>query len=143
MLHGKTKTELEVLSRSKEVKYDFLVFALDMQRDKLYERINNRVDMMISLGLIDEVKKIQIKYSKFPTAMQGLGYKEVIEYFENKISYSEMIEKIKQESRHYAKRQLTWFRKNKNIIWLNVEDGIDKNIKIIKDFLERKSLEVV
>lgn len=138
MLLGKTKTELEILSRSKSVKYDFKVFAIDMQREKLYERINKRVDIMIEQGLVDEVKNLREKYSKFPTAMQGLGYKEVVEYLENKISCDEMIEKIKQESRHYAKRQLTWFRKNKNIIWLNAEDGMEKNINNI--LMERKNV---
>ena len=131
MQHGKTKTELEVLSRSKEPKYEFSVFAIDMQRDKLYERINKRVDIMIEQGLVEEVKALYKKYSKFPTAMQGLGYKEGVEYLKNEISYEEMIEKIKQESRHYAKRQLTWFRKNKDIIWLKAEDGLEANIEKI------------
>lgn len=128
---GKTKTELEVLSRSKGVKYDFKVFAITMDRDKLYDRINRRVDLMIEKGLVVEVKNLLAKYSEFPTAMQGLGYKEVIEYLEEKISYEEMIEKIKQESRHYAKRQLTWFRKNKEIIWLDAENDMQNNIDII------------
>ena len=63
--------------------------------------------------------------------MQGLGYKEVVEYLQNKLSYEEMIEKIKQESRRYAKRQITWFKAIPNIIWLNAEDGVRKNIEII------------
>ena len=132
-LLGKTKTELEILSRSKEVKYNFIVFAIDMKREKLYDRINKRVDKMIEEGLVDEVINLKEKYSKFPTAMQGLGYKEVVEYLEGKISYVEMIDKIKKESRHYAKRQLTWFRKNKDIIWLDAESGIEKNIEIIQN----------
>lgn len=67
----------------------------------------------------------------FQLQCKDFGYKEVVEYLENKITKEEMIEKIKQESRRYAKRQLTWFRKNKEIIWLNAEDGIQNNIKII------------
>ena len=126
MLHGKTKTELEILSRSKELKYDFKIFALDMPREKLYDRINKRVHLMFEKGLIQEVIDLRKKYSKFPTAMQGLGYKEVVQYLENEISYDEMVDKIKQESRHYAKRQLTWFRKNKDIIWLNPEEALEK-----------------
>lgn len=137
MLLGKTKTELEILSRSKDLKYDFKVFAIDMPREKLYDRINKRVDIMIDQGLVQEVKNLKEKYSKFPTAMQGLGYKEVVEFLENKISYDEMVEEIKQESRHYAKRQLTWFRKNKDIIWINSEDGIEKNIQIISNYISR------
>lgn len=130
-LTGKTKTEQEKISRAKGVKFDFKVFALDMPREKLYERINKRVDIMLEQGLVDEVKKIYEKYDHFPTAMQGLGYKEVVDYLEEKSTYEEMVEKIKQESRRYAKRQLTWFRKNKETVWLNTENGVQNNIDII------------
>lgn len=130
---GKTKTELEILSRQKEVEYNYKVFVVNMDREKLYNRIDKRVDIMIENGLVEEVEKIYNKYNEFPTAMQGLGYKEVVEYLQGKINKKDMIEKIKKESRHYAKRQLTWFRKDKNFIWLNSEDGIEKNIEIIKN----------
>jgi len=131
---GKTKTETEKESRKNEVKYDYKVFAITMDREKLYSRIEKRVDKMIEQGLIEEVQNILKKYSHFPTAMQGLGYKEVVEYLENKITKEEMIEKIKKETRHYAKRQLTWFRKNKETIWLNGEEETDINMeKIIKE----------
>lgn len=132
---GKTKTEQEILSRQKGVDYDFKVFGITMERSKLYERINSRVDIMINQGLENEVKNLISKYSEFPTALQGLGYKEVIEFFDGKISRDEMIEKIKQESRRYAKRQLTWFRKNKETIWLDSQNGVDKNIEIILEEL--------
>ena len=135
---GKNKTEQEAESRLKEIPYDYKVFALTMDRDKLYERINKRVDIMIENGLIDEVKNLLEKYSEFPTAMQGLGYKEVRDYLQEKITKDEMIEKIKQESRNYAKRQLTWFRKNKQTIWLNSLEKIDDNINII---LEASNIE--
>lgn len=128
---GKNKTEQEKLSRQKEVEYDYKVFVVNMDREKLYNRINKRVDLMIENGLIEEVKRIYNKYNEFPTAMQGLGYKEVVEYLQHEISKEEMIEKIKQESRHYAKRQITWFRKDKSFVWLNSEDGIEENINII------------
>lgn len=128
---GKTKTEQEIESRKKELKYNFKVFAIDMDREKLYSRIEKRVDMMVDEGLIDEVKGILEKYNQFPTAMQGLGYKETIEYLQNKISKEEMIEKIKKETRHYAKRQLTWFRKNKTTIWLDGEKEPEENVKLI------------
>ena len=107
-----------------------------MDREKLYERINKRVDMMIEKGLIEEVQNILKKYDKFPTAMQGLGYKEVVEYLEGKKTKEEMIDKIKQESRRYAKRQLTWFRRNKEIIWLDANEEMEKNIKTILERLE-------
>lgn len=128
---GKTKTELEKESRQKDVKYDFKIFAIDMDRQVLYDRINKRVDIMISSGLVEEVKSIISKYPCMPTAMQGLGYKEVVEYLEEKCTKEEMVEKIKQESRRYAKRQLTWFRRNKNILWLDATKGIDENTKFI------------
>ena len=128
---GKTKTELEIESRKNEVRYDYKVFAIDIKRDILYERINKRVDIMVNNGLIDEVKDLLNKYDKFPTAMQGLGYKEVVEYLNGLTTKEEMIEKIKQETRRYAKRQLTWFRKNKQIIWLDGLDNIQNNINII------------
>ena len=128
---GKTKTQQEIESRKKEVEYDYKVFALNWNRETLYERINKRVDIMIEQGLIEEVERISRKYNKFPTAMQGLGYKEVVEYLEGFLTKEEMIEKIKKETRHYAKRQLTWFRKNKQTIWLKGEDSIQKNIEII------------
>ena len=128
---GKTKTEQEIESRKKELKYNFKVFAIDMDREKLYSRIEKRVDMMVDEGLIDEVKGILEKYNQFPTAMQGLGYKETVEYLQNKISKEEMIEKIKKETRHYAKRQLTWFRKNKTTIWLDGEKEPEENVKLI------------
>ena len=89
---------------------------------------------MIEQGLIAEVQKILNKYKEFPTAMQGLGYKEVVEYLNGKSTKEEMIEKIKRETRRYAKRQLTWFRKNKQTKWLNGQSNIDNNIqKILED----------
>ena len=133
----KTKTELEIESRKNEVQYDYRVFAIDIRRDILYDRINKRVDKMIEQGLIQEVENLKQKYSEFPTAMQGLGYKEVVQYFENELTKEEMIEKIKQETRRYAKRQLTWFRKNKETIWLNGLDDVQKNTDIICDNLKK------
>ena len=130
---GKTKTALEIESRKNGVKYNYHVFVVNMDREKLYERINLRVDMMINSGLIEEVKEICKRYNSFPTAMQGLGYKEVVEYLENKTSKEEMIDKIKKESRHYAKRQLTWFRKDKDFIWLDGFADVNHNVGIIRE----------
>lgn len=128
---GKTKTQQEIESRKKGTKYKYKVFVLDMQREELYDRINKRVDDMIEAGLIEEVKSIIEKYGNFPTAMQGLGYKEVVEYLNNNISKEDMVEKLKTDTRHYAKRQLTWFRKNKDSIWLDASESTDINIEII------------
>lgn len=133
---GKTKTEQEILSRQKGVEYDYKVYGILMDREKLYNRINLRVDKMIEQGLIEEVKTLCEKYKNFPTAMQGLGYKEVVEYFDGILSKEEMIEKIKQESRRYAKRQMTWFRKNQEICWLDAEKDLQNNIDIILEGIE-------
>ena len=119
---GKTKTEQEIESRKNGVKYDYRVFAINMDREVLYERINKRVDIMIEQGLIQEVEQLLERYDNFPTAMQGLGYKEVVEYLQGEISREEMVEKIKMETRRYAKRQITWFKKNKQTIWIGPHD---------------------
>lgn len=128
---GKTKTELEKESRKPEMEFEYKVFMTNLERSKLYEKINKRVDIMINQGLIEEVKKILEMYQEFPTAMQALGYKETKLYLDGIISKEEMIEKIKMQTRRYAKRQLTWFRKNKEIIELNMEDSNEENIRKI------------
>lgn len=128
---GKTKTEQEIESRKNEIPYDYHVFALNMDREKLYDRINKRVDIMIEQGLIEEVEGIIKKYRTYPTAMQALGYKEIKEYIIGNITKEQAIETVKQETRRYAKRQLTWFRKNKQTIWLNALDKKEENIKKI------------
>ena len=128
---GKTKTEQEIESRRNPIQYDYQVYALKWDREVLYERINERVDLMLEQGLVDEVKEIFKKYEKFPTAMQGLGYKEVVEFLKGSITKEEMIEKIKMETRRYAKRQMTWFRKNKQTIWIEGQAGTEENVNII------------
>lgn len=129
---GKTKTQLEIESRKNGIPYDYKVFALNMPREILYDRINQRVDIMIQKGLVEEVKKLYNKYGeKLTTAMQGIGYKEVVEYLKGNLTKEEMIEKIKMETRRYAKRQLTWFRKIENIVWLNALETTQNNINII------------
>ena len=131
------RKKLEKESRKKEVKYDYKIFAINIDREKLYERINIRVDKMIENGLIEEVENLRRKYNHFPTAMQGLGYKEVVQYFQKELTIEEMIEKIKQESRRYAKRQLTWFRKNKQTIWIDGLANLEDNINIIEKELNK------
>ena len=131
---GKTKTELEAESR-KKIKYDFKVFVTNMERSKLYERINRRVDIMIEQGLIEETKKIISMYDEFPTAMQAIGYKEIKEYLDGILTKEEAIEKIKMESRRYAKRQLTWFRKNQNTTWLDMSKSLNENLAAIMEMI--------
>ena len=128
---GKNKTEQEQESRKNEVIYDYKVFGINIEREILYDRINKRVDVMIKNGLVDEVKNLINQYPQFPTAMQAIGYKEIVEYLENKITIQEAIEKIKQESRRYAKRQITWFKRIEHIKWINGLDNMQNNINII------------
>lgn len=135
---GKNKTMQEIESRKNEIEYDYKVFAINWPREELYNRINKRVDIMLEKGLIDEVKQLINKYNTFPTAMQGLGYKEVLEYLNGKYTKEEMIDKIKMETRRYAKRQLTWFRKNKQTIWLNGQEDIQNNMNIILEGINWK-----
>jgi tRNA dimethylallyltransferase len=125
---GKTMTEYNKNFRLPNEDYDLVMICLNMNREKLYQRINYRVDLMIQSGLIDEVKYILDKgYDKNLVSLQGIGYKEIIMYLENKCSLDEAIEKIKQGSRNYAKRQLTWFRRDNRIRWIDVDcfDDVD------------------
>lgn len=111
--------------------YTFIRIGLNFSREKIYERINSRVDMMIKNGFIDEVRKLREKYSINCPPFKSIGYKEILMYLENRISKDESLDMIKQHSRNYAKRQLTWFRKEKDINWFE-PDNINKILKFIK-----------
>ena len=107
-----------------------------MERSKLYERINKRVDIMYEKGLLDECIKLRnLGYTSSMQSMQGIGYKEVLQYLEGDITLEESIDMVKQGSRNYAKRQLTWFRKDPRAIFLNKDEMSDNDIlnKIIDD----------
>ncbi len=135
---GKTKTELEKMSRKQDIKYDYKIFVTNMEREKLYEKINKRVEIMLNQGLIQEVKSILDKYDEFPTAMQALGYKETKLYLDGSITKEELKETIQMETRRYAKRQLTWFRRYKEATWLDMESGIEENIRKILEVVQEK-----
>jgi len=125
-------------SRSEPPPYQYLIFILNMDRDELYRRIDARVDNMISQGLIEEVKSLKnMGYNENLISMQGLGYKEIFWYLDNKISYEEAVNIIKRDTRHYAKRQITWFKSIKEAIWLPAgKENIEKNTKKIQEQLE-------
>lgn len=119
--------------------YDVKYYVLNMDRAKLYDRINLRVDIMIENGLIDECIKLKdMGYTSFMQSMQGIGYKEIFYYLEDKISYSEAIDMIKQGSRNYAKRQLTWFRRDPRAVILNKEEMTEEEIfeRIVRELRE-------
>lgn len=120
---GKTMSEYNEGFRRETDDYNLLMICLNMDRAQLYHRINQRVDLMVEKGLIKEVENIlNLGYSKDLVALQGIGYKEIIEYLEGNISLHEAIDKIKQGSRNYAKRQLTWFRRDKRIKWIDIDE---------------------
>lgn len=117
--------------------FDFKYYVLDLSRDELYNNINRRVEIMIENGLIDEVKYLKQKgYTKEMQSMQGIGYKEVFEYLENNITFDKMVEKIQQNSRNYAKRQLTWFKKEISSKFISRDKMSEDEILkyIIEDF---------
>ena len=116
--------------------YDVYYYFLTMNRDKLYERINKRVDIMIEKGLLEECIKLkEMGYTSDMQSMQGIGYKEILYYLENKISFEDAVNMIKQGSRNYAKRQLTWFRRDKRCIFLDKDVMSEDEIlhKVLND----------
>lgn len=121
-LTGKTMTEQKALSREEESPYDILYIGINYRdRNVLYDRINLRVDLMIEKGLLEEAKDFYNTSSE-TTACQAIGYKELAPYFKEELPLEECVDKLKQETRHYAKRQLTWFRKNEKINWIYPDD---------------------
>ena len=104
----------------------------------MYNRTDRRVDVMLEQGLEQEAKNLFEKYGKIRSLEKTIGYQEFIDYFENSITFDECVEKIKQNTRRYAKRQLTWFRQNKEIYWLDIKDKeqtIKEAVQRIKDLL--------
>lgn len=126
------------LSRMNPPPYRYIVFGLRWDREKLYERINRRVDLMLENGLVDEVKRLsQMGYDKSAIAMQGLGYKEILAYLAGEITYDEAVYILKRDTRHYAKRQMTWFKRVEGIQWLDIDESsnIAVIIKKIRDYI--------
>lgn len=106
--------------REKQSAYDSRYFVLTDRRERLYEQIDRRVDMMMEAGLVDEVQRLmKMGCKRDSTAMQGLGYKEIISYLMGEITLDEAVYIIKRDTRHFAKRQLTWFRRERNVIWID------------------------
>lgn len=119
--------------------YEFFLFVLNDKREKLYEKINQRVDLMLNNGLINEVDSLLSNgLNENHQSMKAIGYREVILYLQNKIDYQTMVDTLKQNTRKYAKRQLTWFRKNKNAIWLDKSESSQEEIliKILEEINE-------
>ena len=141
-LTGEKMSEHNKNAKEKETPYNLAFFVLNMDREKLYERINLRVDIMMNNGLEQEARKlIEMGYSPELVSMQGLGYKEFIPYFNGKISLEQVVDDIKKYTRRFAKRQLTWFRGQTNGTWLDMGTlSKDKALEIMLDELKTKKI---
>ncbi len=133
---GITMGEYNKNFRTEVEDYNLYMIGLNMDREKLYERINLRVDLMMEAGLLEEVKSLIEKgYTKDLISMQGIGYKEVMDYFEDRMTLEDTIDLVKQKSRNYAKRQLTWFRRDDRINWYN-KDEFSSEDELLEKILE-------
>ena len=132
---GEKLSEHNKRERERSSPFDFAYFVLTMDRKKLYERIDKRVDLMFDMGLVKEVKALMAKgYDKSLVSMQGIGYKEVIDYLSGKTSLEECIDIIKRDTRHFAKRQLTWFKREKVVTYID-KDEFAAEDKCLKEML--------
>lgn len=120
-------------------RYSPLMLCIDWDRSVLYGRINERVDIMLGGGLLDEVNRLkEMGCTREMNSMKGIGYKEVMDYLDGRVTYDEMTEIIKQSSRRYAKRQLTWFRRDERIHYLNPENAFEEAKKLTDEFLKNE-----
>ena len=120
-LTGMTQTECTRLDRMREGDFRELIFALDWPRDALYRRIDARVDEMLRQGLVEEVRALMADERRHPTAAQAIGYKEIAAALRGEIELSDAINRTKQATRNFAKRQLTWFKRDARVVWLEAE----------------------
>lgn len=136
-LTGQKISEHNQMERQKKSPYDFSYFVLNDDREKLYQKIDSRVDTMIQRGLVEEVKKLKnMGLSRNNVSMQGLGYKEILDYLDGEIDLDEAVYRIKRDTRHFAKRQLTWFRREKDVILIQKQDFQYDDEKILQFMLQ-------
>lgn len=139
-LTGITMSE-QMRLQKRTTPYNLCMIGLTMERSQLYARIEQRIDLMLEQGLVEEVRQLMNQgFTENMTAMQGLGYKEVVAYLLGKISYDETIYLLKRDTRHYAKRQLSWFRRMKDINWIDLSDPekLSENLNVIHDIIAGK-----
>ena len=138
---GELMSKHNETERQKESPYNFEYIVLNRERSVLYDRIEQRVDLMLEQGLIDEVKHLlDMGYDKNLVSMQGLGYKEIVDYLNGEYDLDTAVDIIKRDTRHFAKRQLTWFRREKTVRFLNYED-YDNSVNPMTDEIYRLCLE--
>lgn len=137
-LTGMPISHHQEMTKQIESRYYPVMFCINHERKSLYDRINLRVDMMIKDGLLDEVKRLmEMGYTKELNSMKGIGYKEIMDYYNGACTLDEAVENVKQSSRRYAKRQLTWFRRDKRIIMLDPIDAKENAIQIINKNMKK------
>lgn len=135
-LSGQKISEHNETERQKQSPYNFAYFVLNDERAKLYERIDKRVDAMIEAGLVNEVQKLKdMGCSREMVSMQGLGYKEILAYLDGEYTLEEAVYIIKRETRHFAKRQLTWFKRERDVIWLDKQTFGYDDAAILTDMI--------
>lgn len=138
---GATMSE-QLAEQPTELKYNTVLIGLTMEREKLYERINQRVEMMTSLGLVEEVRSFYEQGLRNCQSIQAIGYKELYDYFDGSKTKEEALESLKQNSRRYAKRQLTWFRNKMDVTWFDMTEveNFPKKLEEISVFIAGKLL---
>ncbi len=135
---GRPISEHNEEEQQKESPYNFAYVVLTDDRQNLYDRIEKRVDLMIKNGLVDEVVRLkEMGYHRDMVSMQGLGYKEIFDYLDGKCTLEEAVYIIKRETRHFAKRQLTWFRRERDVIWIDKKEYSYKEDRILKEILNK------
>ena len=123
--------------REKQSPYQFLYYVLDTDRKTLYERIDRRVDLMMEHGLVDEVKHLaDMGCTRDMVSMQGLGYKEILDYLSGEITLEEAVYILKRDTRHFAKRQITWFKRERDVRWLELEQFQNDRKKVLEHILD-------
>lgn len=137
---GRKISDHNEMESQKESPYNYSFFVLNDDRERIYDRIDNRVDKMIELGLVDEVKSLLDNgLNRDFVSMKGLGYKEIIAFLEGEISLEEAIRIIKRDTRHFAKRQITWFKREKDVIWID-KDNDQLMLNIMLNILKEKGI---
>ncbi len=143
-LSGQKISEHNQRERQRESPYNFAYFVLNDVREQLYHRIGQRVDKMVADGLVEEVQKLkEMGFHKGMVSMQGLGYKEILDYLDGRCTLEEAIYRMKRDTRHFAKRQLTWFRRERSVIWVEKQEfGYDneKILSYLKEILTEKHI---
>lgn len=136
---GRTITQQTKESRESPPKYEYIVFGLSVDREELYKRINKRVDIMLENGLVNEVKNIvEFGYENTKTASSAIGYKEIFAWLKGECSYCDAVEKIKMESRRYAKRQITWFKRVENIHMIDMNRDVEDIVSQMEGIINKE-----